>query len=303
MTRKKPKAAAAAGAAVGEGEARRAVPPKEPPLTDWELAFLALYAEDAYSMACAAGVGVDDPEPDPRLAPRWGVIGVLTGHDSLIRIGKYKFGARRVFYGWLLRSLGGQTVLAIRGTSGCMEWAIDGLFAPRAAHPVAGRVESGFWSVYASLEIDGKPLTHIAKLVDEPITIVGHSLGAALATYASLELAQAGAKVRGVFVASPHPGDTEFCKAFGAAVPAHVMYRNVDDYVPRVPFWFGYADVQNVKMLSAADAEVRITGGAAGQHHVLSYAALMTAGGALRDFKALPIDQRFIDCVSVAPAF
>jgi hypothetical protein len=265
-------------------------PSAEPVATDWELAFLALYAEDAFSMAPG------NPVPDPRLFPKWTVLGTLTAVDAPIRIGKYKLGAREVFYGWLLRSQGGQRVLAIRGTAGCAEWLIDGLFAPRAAHPIAGKVESGFWSVYASMRIDGKPLTSVAK---DPITVVGHSLGAALATYASLELAQAGVKVRGVFVASPHPGDAVFSKAFGAAVPDHLMYANEADRVPRVPFWFGYSDVPNVATLSAVRAGIKITGGLPGQHHILSYVALMNRA-AFHAFKPLPIDQKFLDCVKVA---
>jgi triacylglycerol lipase len=268
-------------------------PPAPAPLADWELAYLALYAEDAFSTALKTGGDLKSPPPDPRLAPDWKILGTLTAVDAPLRIGKYKVGAREVFYGWLLEGRG-RRVLAIRGTGCGVEWLIDGLFAPRAEHPVTGRVESGFWSVYASMGIGGKPITDFAVDV-----VVGHSLGAALATYAALELAQAGSKVRGVFVASPHPGDAEFCKAFGAAVPDHVMYRNARDYVPKVPFWFGYTDVPNVRMLSATGSAVTITGGPPGQHHILSYAALMHRD-ALRSFKPLPIDQPFLDCISIS---
>ena len=270
-------------------------PPPEPAPTDTELAFLALYAEDAFQTALKApGADLTRPAPDPRLAPKWAIVGTLTGTDAVLRIGRHKLGARKVFYGWLLRSAGGHTVLAIRGTGTRVEWLIDGCFAPRAAHPVAGRVESGFWDVFTSLRLDGKPLTSIAG--GGSVAVVGHSLGAALATYASLELAQAGAKVRGVFVASPHPGNREFCQAFGAAVPDHVMLKNAADYVPRVPFWFGYSDVPNVKTLSAAEAGVTIAGGPPGQHHILSYVALMNRS-ALKTFRALPCDRRFLDCL------
>lgn len=272
-------------------------PAPEAPLTDAELALLALYAEDAFQMARRrSGADLTWVAPDPRLAPRWRVVGTLTAVDALIRIGRHKIGARRVFYGWLLRSRGGRLALAIRGTATRVEWAIDCMFAPRTAHPMAGRVESGFWDVYASMQLDGRPLTSIAKDAGEPITVVGHSLGAALATYASFELAKAGATVRGVFVASPRPGDKAFSEAFGAAVPDHMMYRNAADLVPRVPFWFGYSDVPKVTVLSPSKAGITITGGPAGQHHVLSYVALMDRRS-LKSFKPLPIDQQFLDCV------
>lgn len=272
-------------------------PAPAPPPTDCELSFLALYAEDAFQMARRTpGADLARVAPDLRLFPRWRVVGTLTAVDALMRVGRCKVGAKRVFYGWLLRSIDGHLALAIRGTATRIEWAIDCMIALRSAHPVAGRVESGFWDVYASMQLDGKPLRSIVKEGGEPITVVGHSLGAALATFASLELARAGAKVRGVFVASPRPGDRRFCEAFGKAVPDHVMYRNVADLVPRVPFWFDYSSVPNVKTLSAQKAGIRITGGPAGQHHVISYAALMDRFS-LRTFRALPIDRQFLDCV------
>lgn len=261
--------------------------------TDSELALLALYAEDAFSNA------KDGPVlPDPRLAPRWSVVGTLTAVDAVCRFGKHRLGARRVFYGWRLRSSSGQHVIAIRGTQRPIEWVIDGLFAPRTAHPVKGKVESGFWSVAASLLLDGKPLTAMVEGLDGPVTVVGHSLGAAVATYASLELAQAGAKVRGVFVASPHPGNREFCKAFGELVP-HVMYKNAADIVPSVPFWFGYSDVPNVVTLFPSIVGATIIGGPAAHHHALTYAVLMKRD-TLKSFKPLPCDQKFVDCIRLS---
>lgn len=273
-------------------------------IPDWDLAFLALYAEDAFCTARAAGLDLLRVRPDPRLAPRWTILGTLTAVDAPLRVGRHKLWPRRVFYGWYLRGPQGQRVLAIRGTQRLSEWAIDGLFAPRTAHPVAGKVPQGFWDLYASMLVDGKPLSSIAA--GERITVVGHSLGAALATYVSLELAKAAERdkaagkpaaiVRGVFVASPRPGDAEFSKAFGRGVPDHVAYVNAADVVPRVPFWFDYSPVPNVITLSSAKAGIRITGGVGGQHHVVSYAAMMNRKS-LASFKPLPIDKTFMDCV------
>lgn len=273
----------------------KVVPPPEPePIPDWELAFLPLYAEDAFSTARAAGMDLLHVRPDPRLSPHWSILGTLTATDAPLRVGRHKLGARGAFYGWLLRHRNGHRVLAIRGTQRWSEWLTDGLFAPRSAHPIGGKVPDGFWDLYASMRISGAPLSSIAA--GAPITVVGHSLGSALATYASLELARAGAKVRGVFVASPHPGDAAFCRAFGAAVPDHIMYANRGDVVPRLPFWFGYSHVPNVVTLSASKAGITISGGLAGQHHIVSYAALMDRSS-LNSFKPLPVDKPFLSCV------
>lgn len=274
--------------------APKIAPEPSPAATDAELAILALYAEDAFYDVCQSGGDLKSPSPDPRLSPRWKVLGTLTAIDAPFRFGKYKVGAREVFYGWHLQS-GSEHVLAIRGTATYREWLVDAVVAPKTAHAIAGRVESGFWSVYESLRIDGKPI----RSIQGPVTVVGHSLGAAIATYASLELATRGVKVRGVFIASPHPGDARFCKAFGAVVPDHVMYANEADLIPRVPWWFGYSDVPNVRRLSAGP-DLRITGGKPGQHHVLSYIALMDRD-AFRVFRPLPIDEPFLDCVHLVP--
>ncbi len=256
---------------------------------DAELAFLALYAEDAFAMNRAA------PKPDPRLSPDWTILGTLTAQDAIMGPGTLRLAQERVFYGWLLHGPHG-FVVAIRGTESVLEWLIDCEFAQMTPHSAGGAVESGFWSVYETLEIDGKPFKSVADMVNGLVAIVGHSLGAAVATYAALDLAQAGAEVQGRFIASPHPGNGAFSAAFGRAVPDHRMYRNMDDAVPRVPFWFGYCAVPNVEKLDAAEEGVEISGGLAGQHHVLSYSALMSRA-TFEAFRPLPIDQKFVECV------
>lgn len=272
--------------------------PAPEPTPDWALAFLALYAEDCFQTARAAGGNLAAPRPDPRLSPDWRILGTLTAVDAPFRIGRHKLFPRKVFYGWRLQKIAtGEIVLAIRGTQSMAEWAIDGLISPRRPHAVAGRVHDGFADLAASLRVDDKPLASIAE--DGPITVVGHSLGAALATLVSFELARAGAKVRGVFVASPRVGDAMFARAFGAVVPDHVMLRNAADLVPKVPAFFGYSDVPNVVTLSAAKAGITITGGLPGQHHVLSYAALRDRN-ALAAFRPLSIDRPFLDCIRLS---
>ncbi len=249
-------------------------------LADADFALLVLAAEQAFS----ADSNNLQPQFDPKFGS-WQVEGWITGVDAVFKLGRLAILPREVFYGWLLRK-GSFYVIAIRGTGDPMEWWIDTLWMLRRAHPYAGRVETGFWSVYESLKLNGEPISSILKappisIQPNALTVVGHSLGAAVATYLTFDLAKVLGKhkVQGVFIASPHPGDKTFAKAFGEMAPQHVMYRNVRDIVPcvplSIPFIADYSAIPNVQKLSAAKVGLQIKGGLAAQHHVLTYFALM----------------------------
>ncbi len=243
-------------------------------MSDADVALLSLAAEQAFAANQAA---LTPSLPD--FWSDWTIQGWITGTDTAFSVGRFKLAQRDVFYGWLLERKG-EFVAAIRGTGSPLEWWIDSLWMPRRAHPVAGRVESGFWSVYQSMRIGKTPISQIHDWTNGKLTIVGHSLGAALATYLTFDVAQeAGSDVRGIFVASPHPGDKRFSAAFGKTAPNHVLYRNMRDVVPRVPvsvpFLIDYAAVPNVQELSAVKSGIRVQGGWGAQHHVFTYFALM----------------------------
>ncbi len=276
--------------------------------TDGALANLCMCAEDTFARALqgAPGASLEDPAPDPRITAAWQVRGRLVAADALFRSGPLVVGDTAVFYGWLLesRATPGEFVVVVRGTEGIMEWLIDAEFAPRRAHPVAGEVESGFFGIYETMQfvdaVGGAPAPAaeaIARAVGaHGLTITGHSLGSALATYLAFDVARADTPVRARLVASPRPGDQAFSEAFGRAVPDHVMFANVADVVPKVPFWFGYSPVPNVTKLSSAGTEFRICSGLACQHHALVYECLIN-----RDTSALQKlpheDDKFAACI------
>lgn len=122
-----------------------------PRAADALLARLPLYAEDTYSLALHGGSGaaLTKPAPDYRLAPAWRVLATLTASDAVFgKDAPIRFGATCTFYAWVLESTGqpGQIVIAIRGTADGPEWVKDALCGLRP-HPVAGRVEDGFYSI------------------------------------------------------------------------------------------------------------------------------------------------------------
>ena len=100
-----------------------------------------------------------------------------------------------------------------------MEWIIDGQFLPQDVTRGPGmKVEHGFWSIYETMtlnNVDGSLLRKdtaagIAKLVGatDTATVVGHSLGSALATYLSFDLSKhIGDRLRACLFASPRTGN------------------------------------------------------------------------------------------------
>ncbi len=286
-------------------------------LADARWAELALCAEDAYTAASAGtDAAIVEPAPDPRLSPEWSVAAVVTGQDAFLRK-TLDLDARRVFYGWVLRrnvehaSGPLEYALAIRGTSRWAEWCIDAEFLPCTPHPGAGSVESGFWGLYQTLKLrapnstDGNELPLVAAVTamvgPGSLMVIGHSLGAALATYTAVDLAdpgRLGKRVSTRLIASPRPGDGLFAQYAGARIADCVGYASPDDIVTKVPLGFDYAALPTTVELPADPPGYVITGGLGGQHHVISY--LLRLNPAF-DLTSLPaIDQPYLDCLHKA---
>jgi len=257
-----------------------------------ELAQLVLYAEDQY-LADRANLA---PIPDPRLAPHWRVLGYLTAVDALFRRGQSVAFGDPTCYGYLAQSLidPRRFVCAVRGTQGILEWIEDAEFIP-VAHPVAGRVESGFWSIYQSMTYIpvGSPAAFgaalgIADAVGSgELVVLGHSLGSALATYLTFDLAaDLGERVQGCYFASPRAGDAAFAQAFAARVPVSVVYNYELDIVPRIPRGADYTDLASVHWIGIEAAEARIAFDLGCHHHLICYAAMLDFG--LLDWSSLP---------------
>jgi hypothetical protein len=213
------------------------------------------------------------PPLPPWIAATHSLVGWLSGQDAFFE-DWLNLGAKRVFYGFVTESEAGQHVI-IRGTESMAEWAIDGTFLPKVAHPGDGCVETGFWDLFKSLQFrdlkgtDGPPLEAFSD--KRPIAFTGHSLGAPLAEYLALAAAEAfgSAAVRGRFFASPHPGDGAFADYFASRVTDYVCYAYERDLVPRVPGGMGYSPLHNLTMLPA---NARVSDNPVAAHHAGNYA-------------------------------
>lgn len=250
---------------------------------DARLAILVLAAEQMYD---AQGPAAIEPVLDLRIAANWTLRGYITGTDAIFRmLGRWALGEQRVFYGLVLESIAtpGQFAVVIRGTSGWQEWSEDVEGIPVAAR-FPGLVEAGFVGIGDTFSFrlpGGADLPLVASIVSlvgaGELAVAGHSLGSALATYIAYEMAvrlPAGCVSLRVF-ASPHPGNTIFTEAVAAAVPDHRHWRNINDIVPRVPVYLGYAHLPNTIDLQPVTDALEIKDNWGCSHHLLSYIALM----------------------------
>ena len=155
-----------------------------------------------------------------------------------------------VSIGLILQAAGtGDVVIAIRGTEGILEWIHDAEFLQVTCPFLvgAGRTEDGFTDMYTSLRtgdaagspgvVDALATLPFARPVG-PLTICGHSLGAALATLLALDVA-ANSSFRNPTVytyASPRTGDPAFASTYNQVVPDTFRIANRVDLVPKLPF-------------------------------------------------------------------
>jgi predicted lipase len=148
-----------------------------------------------------------------------------------------------VYYGFLLASPT-MNILMFRGTQRQLEW-LENILAIQATyvHPVngtvIGKVHSGIYDFYHA---------HLAAAVKEavqaldpkqPLVIAGHSLGAALATFAAIDLAlmlpefQSGIQL--YTYAGPRLGNKAFAETHSKLLPNHYRITNLADMIPMLP--------------------------------------------------------------------
>jgi|SRR5579862_3913751 len=292
-----------------------------------QMGLLVMRSEDMYDSLPLPQRGKLDPPLSVETAAAYELKGYISGRDCLLGIdpltGKRQMLlGTRVFYGFVACSKANphQYVVPIRGTGNLVEWALDGEFIT-VPHPRSGgRVEQGFYSIYDTMQfhaysngaISGtstRAAEGIAALIpDGKVTVLGHSLGSALATYLALDLADVQAmdtRVTTCMFASPRPGDTPFVDYFDKKVATYTLYNYARDAVTMVPLLFGYSSLPRATKIAPADAQADISydpllpleiHNLACQHHVVCYAAMLDFHAA--DWAKLPaIDQACAACI------
>ena len=269
-----------------------------------QMALLVMYAEDTFDALGTAGQGNLRPPLDARVAAGWKLVGYFSGRDALLDTQHVGLGDQ-VFYGFLAQSRGDATqfIAVVRGTAGLLEWLEDGEFVPMP-HPLAGTVESGFYSIYSSMQYTGADgvaknlAAGIAAAVgNNDVTVIGHSLGSTLATYLTLDLAvgqKLGSGLSACLFASPRPGDSAFAEYFDRHVSAYKVFNYSLDLVPQVPKFFGYGALPRAREFEPQEAQANIRSSLDGNHHAVCYAAMLNYAAA--DWGSMPAADK--DCAA-----
>jgi hypothetical protein len=248
------------------------------------------------------------------VAAGWNVIGFISAVDAVLDTQQLGAG-QRCYYGFLACSKDDPTeyIAVIRGTPNTTEWIEDAEFLPVSA-PVrmAGWVENGFFSIYESMEYTPVGGTASMPVIDgiaatvgrNRVTVLGHSLGGALAAYLTLDLALATLQFAGtlcaVMFASPHPGDSAFARFFDANVADYMVYNYSRDTAPHVPavipFLVNYAALPLTFVFQPQDADAVIQNTPGGNHHAICYAAMLDYQAA--DWTNMPaVDKECAACI------
>lgn len=263
------------------------------------IAKLVIYAEDCYHN----DPNTQFPKLDHRIAADgWTVLGNLIAsdfivvHDQISQKKKIQLkDSPPVFYGILAKNAAGNFTVAIRGTQGIEEWWDDAHFAKITPNsPLQGQVEEGFYDIFKTLQFvtdsSGTPVPAgkaVASLVgNSPLTITGHSLGSAIATYftAALTAYLSPRQLLGVYFATPKPGDQNFANYFDHLIPNYQAYALEGDIVPDFPpDWWGYSLLPRTnEMVCPANLKINCNGSKIScylcHHHLLTYVAVLDYG-------------------------
>ena len=294
-----------------------------------QMALQVMHAEDMFDGLRNAGQPNKlDPQLGPLVDAAYDLRGYIAGNDTILEVDPatnkvhLRASGLPVFYGFVVCSKANphQYRVVVRGTGDLWEWFKNGEFAP-VPHPESGgQVEEGFNSIYQTMtycSYAGGVFTGLRKsaaegiaqvIPDGKVTVVGHSLGSALATYLTLDLVidqRMGDRVTTCMFASPHSGDTTFVDYFDQKVTTYTLYNYSRDAVPTVPLFFGYSSLPRTIKFTPDDAQADIKydpllpfsiENLKCQHHVVCYAAMLDYHAA--DWAALPpIDQGCVSCI------
>jgi Lipase (class 3) len=191
-------------------------------------------------------------------------------------------------FGSVMTDEAGALHVSIRGTQTPLEWLADfeaWLVEYQASRFPKTCVERGFWTLYKTFHLaSGKNL--IETLSAFPVKyIAGHSLGGPLATYLAVDIKAD----QLIGLASPKPGNMEFCAWAITQTKQITLYTNKPDVVPHAPLTIpglSEFDFEHVAALTPLDSKGLVKPGLAAAHNISTYLHLLDP--------SQPLDPAFV---------
>jgi triacylglycerol lipase len=148
-----------------------------------------------------------------------------------------------VYFGFVLSSKK-HNIIVFRGTQRTIEWVlnINAVYATKESKVFSksyGTIHPGFSTIYSNIAAQ---TLEIAKKLNPsvPCYLSGHSLGAAIATLAAIDIAvnipRLQKQVQLYTYASPRVGDRTFAREHNRVVPNSYRVVNLADAITLVPF-------------------------------------------------------------------
>lgn len=135
----------------------------------------------------------------------------------------------------IVRQTAAGLVVAFRGSDDEESWLTD-FDIELVEVPGAGRLHRGFWQAWKVIAVDV-----LAAINGRPVTLVGHSLGAAMAIMAAIEMTISGNRPAALYGFEP-PRVSPGCSVRALLAPVPMwLYRNGGDLVPNLPLGWKHA--------------------------------------------------------------
>ncbi|MCC8380870.1 lipase family protein [Xenorhabdus sp. PB30.3] len=245
------------------------------------------------------------PPADPRLAEDgWDLVAYISGNDLSFSVNPKSnqqfliMLPKHVCYGYIAKNkkTPAEYVIVIRGTdsSNLFEALHDivPVFTSPWADTPQQKVSMGFYSVYNSLKltiVEPESKDNYSHLrfpnavaqfigINTAYTILGHSLGAVIATYLMRDIPLLGDKHKASLFASPRAGNHEFVSYIDNHFANYETFRYENDLVPHlppdIPFILEYESLSKSTILKTSDG-LNITDSLRCNHYLTSYIALL----------------------------
>ncbi|WP_244149822.1 lipase family protein [Xenorhabdus thuongxuanensis] len=239
------------------------------------------------------------PPADPRIEEDgWKVIAYISANDLSFSVTPRKSELPdHVCYGYVAKKVAEKKhspekhIIAIRGTDPTIlledvHGVLIDFTSPWTRFPKI-EVSQGFFSVYDSMKlITIEPESHrdysnlkLAEAITQFIgvnnqfTIVGHSLGAAIASYLMYEIGRITPDHSACLFACPRPGNGEFSKHVTQNFSNFVVFNYIDDVIPHLPpKILGYASLDYINEFKS-QTNVDISDGPLCSHYLIDYIA------------------------------